>query len=251
MRKRLVIILCFTMIIVVAVWFGSVPEPRYNGVRLGALLDNNPVGPGSGLFDLQKAAKALGPQAVPYLTAVLKREPTSFQQWYARTLPRLPLTIRKLAPPPKIVTQRRARAAAALTQTGTNAITALPLLIKIAINDPFFGTRHNAVGTLAAVAPGTAFEEAAATAVISRTTDENQTLREHAFSSLGAFTNQMEKVVPTLLHGLRQSAVRENAMVGLRRLGTNAMPIVRRRVQNEAYLPMSFDALERELAHGP
>ena len=53
-----------------------------------------------------------------------------------------------------------------------------------------------------------------------------------------------------LLHGLRNPAVRDFAMISLRQLGTNAMPIVRKKVQNEGYLPMSFEMLERELANG-
>jgi hypothetical protein len=127
------------------------------------------------------------------------------------------------------------------------------MLLNVATNDSFFGSRHNAVGTLANIAPGTEFEAAAATAIISRTTDENEGLREHAYNSLGAFTNQMDKVVPILLHGLRSAeapAVRESAIKSLRRFGTNAMPVVRSIVQNGGNLPWSFEALEREFAGG-
>lgn len=239
------------------VWFGRIAEPRYKGVKLGEFLDKKPGVAGGGLRvagrglpELWEAVKGLGPKAVPYLTSVLEREPTPLQQWYGRTLPNLSLKIQTLLPPAKNFTQRRAWAASALSHVGTNAIVAIPLLIKTATNDGFFGTRHNAVGTLANIAPGTKFEEAAASAIISRTTDANQALREHAYSSLGAFTNQMDKVVPMLLHGLRNPAVRDFAMISLRRLGTNAMPIVRKKVQNEGYLPMSFEALDRELAGG-
>jgi hypothetical protein len=219
-------------------------------VRLGVLLDNNPL-PGSGLVEVENAVKVLGPKAVPYLRRVLEREPTSLQQQYAKAYTSLPSLLQKFAPRPRSITQRRARAAAALIQAGTNAVAAIPLLIKTATNDLFHGTRHNAVGALAALAPGTAFEGAAALAVISRTTDANQMLRQHAFSCLGTFTNEIELVVPTLLHGLRQPPVREYALTGLRRLGRRAMPTIRRKVQNEGYLPMSLDMLELELEHGP
>jgi hypothetical protein len=187
---------------------------------------------------------------VPYLTKVLEKEPTKLQQWYGRNRQRLPASVQRFAPRPQSFTQRRSRAAAALSAAGTNAVTAIPVLLHVATNDSFFGTRHNAVGALATIAPGTEFEEAAASAIISRTTDENEALREHAYSSLGAFTNQMEKVVPMLLHGLRNPAVRVFAMISLRQLGTNAMPTVRKKVQNEGYLTMSFEMLERELAAG-
>lgn len=250
MRKSLITILCIAALILLAgIWFGGVPEPRYNGVRLGVLLESNPT-PGAGLTELQEAVKVLGPKSVPYLASVLEREPTSFHQLYGRTVPNLSSKIQKVFPRPKNFTLRRTRAAAALMHTGANGVAAIPVLILTATNDAFFGTRHNAVGALAMIAPGTGFEEAAATAIISRTTDENQALREHAYSSLGAFTNQMDKVVPMLLHGLRNPAVRDFAMISLRRLGTNVMPIVRQKVQNEGYLPMSFEALERELAGG-
>jgi len=109
----------------------------------------------------------------------------------------------------------------------------------------------NAVGALAAVAPGTAFEAEAASAVIMRTTDANQQLIEHAYNCLGAFTNEMEKVVPILLQGLRKPTARDSALLGLRRLATNALAVVREKLENEGYLPMSFDALALELSRGP
>jgi hypothetical protein len=259
LSRRIVTLLgLVTTIVVVVVWFGRVPEPRFNGVSLGALLDNSnppllPSGapsPSNPMVELRDAVKVLGSKAVPYLTRVLEREPTSFQQLYAKTFASLPLQIQKVAPQPRDFTQRRARASAALAQTGTNAVAAIPLLIKTATNDVFFGTRHNAVGTLAAIAPGTAFEGAVALAVMSRTNETNQMLREHVYRCLGAFTNEIELVVPTLLDGLRQPRVSEFALAGLRRLGTNAMPAIRQKVQHEGDLPMSFDRLEQELARG-
>jgi hypothetical protein len=199
---------------------------------------------------MQEAARVLGAKAVPYLVNVLEREPTRLQRWYSKSQPQFPAGLQKLAPSPRNFDQRRAWAAAALTQAGTNAVVALPLLINVAQDDPFFGTRQNAVGTLALVAPGTAYEGEAASAVISRTTDANQQLCEHAYNCLGRFTNQMQRVVPILLHGLRNPAVKDNALTGLSWLGTNAMPVIRASVQNEDYLPMSFDALALELARG-
>jgi hypothetical protein len=230
-----------------AIRFSRVPEPSYEGVPLGSLLS----GAGGGLQETQQAVRALGVKAVPYLVDVLEHEPTSLQRWYAKAQPQFPAVLQRFTRPPKKFDQRRAWAAAPLTQAGTNAVIALPILIKIAQDDPFFGTRHNAVGTLAATAPGTQYEAEAASAVMSRTTDANRVLCEHAYSCLGKFTNQMQKVVPILLHGLRNPAAKENALMDLRGLGTNAMPIIRESVQNEGYLPMSFDALEVELRRGP
>jgi hypothetical protein len=245
-KKGITVLLVCATILVALIWVARVPEPSHKGVPLGELLDKNGARPG-GLGEAREAVRALGARAVPYLVHVLEREPTPLQQRYARAHPRFPASLRKLAPQPKNFNQRRARTAAVLTEVGTNAVAAIPVLLKAARDDPFFGTRHNAVGTLASIAPGTAWAEEAASVVIDRTSDPNEQLRQHAFSCLGAFTNQMPKVVPILLHGLRNPAVGDSALQGLRRLGTNAMRVARERVQNEGYLPMSLEELERKL----
>ena len=249
MFKKVAILCCILAAVLAgAIWFSRVPEPSYEGVPLGSLL--NGAG-GGGWHEMQEAVRALGVKAVPYLVDLLEHEPTSFQRWYARVQPKIPAALQKFTSEQRNFDKRRAWAAAALTQAGTNAIVALPILIKTAQNDPFFGTRHNAVGTLAAVAPGTTYEAEAASAVISRTTDANQQLCEHAYSCLGRFTNQMQKVVPILLQGVRRPTARDSALLGLRRLGTNALAVVREKLQNDGYLPISFDALALELSRGP
>jgi hypothetical protein len=201
--------------------------------------------------EVQDAVQSLGPKAVPYLSSVLEREPTGFQQWYAKARPRFPRRLQNFAPPPKDVDQRRAWAAAALMQAGTNAMPVVPLLIRTAQDDAFLGTRHNAVLALAVIAPGTAYEAEATAAVISRTTDAYVPLRLQAYRSLGAFTNQMQRVVPILVHALRNPTVKDDALAGLRRLGTNALPEVKAAAENERFLPMSLDQLYVELAKGP
>ena len=248
MRRRLAILGSLAVLATLFAWLRFGSEPTHKGARLGTILDGGASG---GLAEAQEAARVLGAGAVPYLMKVLEREPTVVQRGYARYWPRLPAKIQKLAPAPQKINQRRAWAAAALTQAGAHAVRAVPLLMKIASGDPFFGTRHNAVGSLAAIAPGSRYEGEAASIVIGRISDENQQLREHAYSSLGAFTNELRKVVPILLHGLRDPVFKESALLSLKRIGPNAMPVVRERVQNEGYLPMSFDALERELATRP
>jgi len=232
---------------VASVLFFWVEDPVYQGVSLGAMLDSSGT---TNFFRSHEAVASLGPKAVRYLVHVLENEPSRFEKYYAKAYPSLPASLNKFLSPPKNYDARRARAAAYLKAAQADATPAVPLLIQLVEGDGFFGTRHNALGTLAVLAPATEHAERAIEVIVKRTSDKSHQIDSHAYSSLGYFTNHMEKVVPLLLHGLRSSETRESCMWGLKRMGTNIMPIVRVKVKNPAYLPMSFEELEREVAQG-
>jgi hypothetical protein len=239
---RTVVFALLIIFVCVAALLCRVSEPSVQGIPLGTFLDQ----PGA-YKEGRDAVKHLGAQAVPFLVHVLENEPTAFQRWHGALWARLPPKGQSLAGLPADSNRRRARAAALLASAGTNAVAAIPRLIKTSQGDSFFGARHNALGTLSYLAPGSEYEERALLAAIERTKDADQQVCQHAYRSITRFTNSIRRLVPILMDGLKDPEVRDGALSGLRRLGKNVIPIVTEMVQQEGYVTMTIEALEEEL----
>lgn len=252
-RKKRVVAAWFVLTAAVIFGVGAwlhVPEPVHNGMALGEFLDATAA---SRNFhqDGEEAMTALGPKAVRYLVKVLENEPTRPQEVWAALYPKAPEWVKSNVPPPRNnYNTRRARAAAMLGWSpDSNAVSAVPLLCRLAKEDAFFGTRHNSIGALGILGPRSKDAEMAIDAIIKGMNDSNEEARKMAYAGLGGFTNQMEKVVWALLPSLRREEYRTFSLISLKKLGTNAMPVVRAKVTVEGYLPMTFEELEKELAN--
>jgi hypothetical protein len=268
-------------------FFMRVPEPKYEGVPLGALLDGRGNGdpwrahrayetlganavphlisflemgvPLGALLDgrgsenswhAHRAVEKLGAKAVPYLMNVLETEPTRGQKTHEWLYRRIPPRFRKGLPVPQDINLRRIRAAALLSAAESNAIPAIPLLVKVAEEDGDLMTRFYAIETLAKIAPASEHAERAIGAIAEATDHQIREMRQHAYRRLRHFTNNLEKIVPIFLEGLRGSEVKvkDICRVELNALGTNIMPVAHPTVKIEGYLPMSFEELEREVS---
>jgi hypothetical protein len=232
-KKTSAIILLFIILAAFGSWFcGRVPEPEYDGKKLGTYLEFKNVWDWEGS---RKAVEALGPRAVPYLTSVAAKRPTVFElkykAWYLRNRPKKST----LLPNPFKSEGRRNGAIMLLQDTGTNCIPALPVLIDIVKTERTNGLAHNSLLVLGKFAAGTEFEMDAFNALkaAAQETGQDRDFTRAAYYGLGSFTNQAELAVPILLQGLKDPRIFDHCAAALQKLGPRALPQLRQAASHE------------------
>jgi hypothetical protein len=229
----MLVFLLMVLIGAFAGWYwNQIPEPEYDGVKLGSCLDFTTL---EAWNHSRMVAKALGSKAVPYLTAVAS-PPSYFDQKYRAFYMQQPRNRWSFLPSPFVRESRRMRAVALLMETGTNCVPSLPVLINIVRTERRSGPRQNAVNTLGKFAPGTAVESEAFAALKMAAEDgeDDHDFLRLVYYALGSFTNQADIVAPMLISHLKEPGMFSNCSAGLLKLGIKALPAVRAAASQES-----------------
>lgn len=220
----------FVLVVVVlsgggVAWLRHTPEPSYEGVRFSVLLDEfkNP--------EMRKVAykgtKELGAEVVPYLVSQFEDDP--LRELAFKIRPKMPDKIASMLPDPKVYRNRRNMAAGLLTEAGTNAVRALPRLLAVTeAESPNY--THNCIRAIGMLAPGTEYEERARKLLLKSTVELRQArnfmTRPMVYDLLGSFP--ADEVVTVLIEGLNEHRLKNACIQSLVKLGTNAVPELRK-----------------------
>lgn len=224
-------------------WIRNAPEPMYEGVGLGRYVRD--YWKDRELRRNSRAAvKTMGPEAVPYLMKHIQGDP--FTDLLIKISPSMPAPIASMFPDARAYRERIYSAAILLPEAGTNALTALPwLLKKTEAQNPNFN--HNFVRAIGMLAPGTDSEKRATKLmleVVRNLEPTNRETRRMAYNYLGELGG--EEVVQVLLEGLGDYRVRSSCIEALVRIGTNAAPALKKIAEKEeGHIRPATSALER------
>lgn len=209
-------------VVVASLWMRHTPEPRYDGIRFGMILDeywkNREM-----RKTARQAMKEMGSSIVPYLVSQIESDP--MRELMFRIKPSMPAKISSMLPDPTAYANRRSTAAGLLPEAGTNAVRALPLLLKITeAEGPDF--THNFIRAIGMLAPGTEYEDRARKVILrvvsEARSDRDRGLREMCYHLLGMFDGN--EVVAALIDGLRERRMAGACIESLVKVGTNALP---------------------------
>ena len=147
MKRRAVVVVAVAAGLAWALVPGGPPEPTYRGKRLSAWLDEREVtkaGPVVLPDEAERAVRAIGPAAVPTLTAWLRRSDTAAQR-HAKMLLEWRLKV-----PVSVPTHQRTRLRAmyGFRVLGAAAKGAFPEIVSIALNSPDDWQRTDAINSL-------------------------------------------------------------------------------------------------------
>jgi len=226
-RRRWVM---FVLVVVVVsgggvAWLRHTPEPSYEGVRFSVLLDewkNREM-----RRVAYKGTKELGAAAVPYLASQFDDDP--LRELAFKIRPKMPDKIASMLPDPNVYRNRRNMAAGLLTEAGTNAVRALPRLLAITEAETPNYT-HNYIRAIGILAPGTEYEERSRKLLLKVTAEmrleRDLTTRRMSYHLLGSFP--ADEVVMVLIEGLNEHRLKNECIQSLVKLGTNAVPELRK-----------------------
>jgi hypothetical protein len=237
MSARVRAVICVIVVLVTVAccvaWMRHVPEPRYKGVGLGQYLRENPRN--SQLFrEGREAVRELGASAVPYLMSEIEKNPVI--EFLLRIGPSMPAKVASIFPNRYDYLNTRSRAAGFLPEAGTNAIKVLPRLLEMAeAEHPNY--THNLIRAIGMLAPGTVHQDRARTLMIevvkaSKNNRSESELERMSYHFLGAFGGS--EVVRPLIDGLQRPNMVDACIEALKRLGTNAVPDLKKVAEAEA-----------------
>jgi hypothetical protein len=172
----------------------GVPEPKYQGVPLSAWLDGTMAK--RNLTKMFLVINSVGPEALPWLVQAAEGEPGFkyvLHQKYSHLYKSSSL-VRRLLPNP-----------------GSD-------LSDVA--------HHNILNLLARLAPGTAYEERALSAILRPLRASKPHFVEVRCEILAHFTNCPTRVLPMLLIALTNVSTVDSAVLGFQRFGTSATSIL-------------------------
>ena len=178
--------------------------------------------------------RTLKGEAVPYLVHVLKHEPTMPQRVYHDFYFQMPQGVRQRLPAPSIYENRRGTCAALLGYTGSNGVAQIPFLARLSKEDPTLSVRENAMSALERLGPGSQYESVALESLLAATRETNIRLAQSGYGRLGAFTNRGAEVVPVLVKGLENPAVRDQCIYALMLLGGAKEPSIKAAIDRVA-----------------
>lgn len=229
----------------VLAWLNHVPEPHFNGRGLHNYLED------SDQTQANLAVLNLGSAAVPYLTSVIKRDP--LRELIYSAAEKNGHALKFLHEDQVKYRTRRMQASYQLTKLGTNAATALPVIVALveSLDDYVF---YSGIEILR-FAPGTKYETRALNALL-RITALNRVKEwrsdtyaiQAAYETLPAFSSHYHVIIPLMIKSLQVPGgyKRIDAIV---QLGTNALPALREAALSETnHVRPATVALERILA---
>jgi hypothetical protein len=203
--------------------FGT--EAVYDGRSLDELLNKSSY-LSQAYWELASGVKELKGEAVPYLVHVLKNEPTISQRVYQKLFRGVPRGIKQRFPAPSFYQNRLGTCASMLGWTGKDGVAQIPFLARVSREDRDSMVRLNAMGALERLGPGSEYESMAVEALIAATRETEVRLAQGGYGGLGVVVNRATEVVPILLRGLENPAVRDECIYSLKRLGRAAEPLV-------------------------
>ncbi len=204
-------------------------EPVFEGRPLTSWLDHHvassaaspPYG-SPGWKKADEAIRHIGTNAIPTLLAMIR----------ARDKPPLMLKLMKTAERLGLIPTmyryaiwRHEEAEYAFEMLGTNAVSAVPALIRIYEQDISPSSQRCAALSLGHIGRGA---QAAVPALIQRFTHTNSDVRFYAVSAVMSIAGQPDVAIPALMSALKDPNihVRWNALVGLSNFGGRARPAV-------------------------
>ena len=230
-----------------AFYLTHVPEPEYNGVKLGSYLTNRNAVFGAGAHVARMSSPAtapivilgggasetlagLGPKAVPYL--VNKMTPNPANELMFRITPRLPTSLQKFTPDKGKHDDRRMLASVLLCKLDTDAISALPHALRaVERMDPV--VLYYCVNIIGWHAPGTPYEDRTVKALIGATEAKDANTRRVALHFLQRIKTPHPEIVPVLIRHMYEPGMGATCMNSLVRFGTNALPALRKAAEDE------------------
>jgi hypothetical protein len=209
-----------------------VPEPEYNGVKLGFYLTNKVVQ----WAQASETLSGLGPRAVPYLLDQMAPNPA--YEWMFKIGPRLPASLQKLIPDQRKYNGRRHMAATFLSHLDQDAISALPhALAAIERKDP--AVLESCMMIVGWLSPGTSYEPRAVDAFLAVAEDKSLSaplapqMRRAAIGWLQRMSPRHTQAIPAILRHMYEPGMGETCMKSLVRFGTNALPALRLAAEEE------------------
>lgn len=187
--------LAATSIVFLRVWFGPT-EPAYRGTPLSAWLDGSMVRNRTYPREMGEVLASVGPEALPWLVWAVEHYDNQVRfAWRYVHFYQTSKWAQKLLPsPPRAVMRWR-------------------------------GARHNAVGMLARLAPGTQYEADFADILVSmRPNPSDREFAKIGVYALGCCTNSAATVLPVLLQGVTNSVVMDASTEALRHFSPRATP---------------------------
>ncbi len=186
---------------VILAWTFRTREPVYQGMPLGYWVGEFRSGNPKSRNDCQAAVQASGPNAIPYLMSLARRQDAIDQRLYRAVWPRLPgILKRRLRQPDPISYELHQRIGFLLGSIGEPAV---PTLLR-ALQEHNAGARLAAVGAIRRIAPKS---EPAVRLVVKLVDDPNRLTRLSAVMALERMKPNCAVAVPALVRALRDSDV--------------------------------------------
>ncbi len=244
MRKRLRIIFAFLLIAVLGgvawqVLRTSKPEPVYQGKPLNYWikeLDHNvSQSDGFSYWVGEKPVLEIGPPAIPFLIATLKKKDSRLNDAYVSLYPKLPKWMRDHLSTPQKSAEMRANAAHGLKLFGPKAAVAVPDLMA-ALHDNDKWVRSAAANALGAIGPEA---KMAVPALIRGLNDSDKNMALACLIGLNGAGQDSPEAEPALQHLLKDSDRNNRAWA--------TMALGRMTVEHEAVLGALEGALQDEV----
>jgi hypothetical protein len=233
----------------IASWFSHVPDPEYNGVKLGSYLTSN-------VINWQEAIKTLGglgPRSVPFLIKEMTPDPA--HEFLFRIAPKLPASLQKLTPDKQEYDHRRRIASALLWHLDSDARPALPHAFRaVERKDPV--VIHNCINLIGWLCLGPPDETRAVHALILATESPDLNTRREALRWLSRVKSQYPQVIPALIRLMYQPGLGPTCMNSLVPFGTNALPALKEAAEKEKkghirLAALTIEKIEREAGKAP
>ena len=161
---------------------------------------------------------------VPILVKALSKGTGAWERFYGKIRQKLPGFLSGRLPKPADESEFRSSAAARLRASGTNALVAVPTLIR-SLHDENDVVRLQVIGTLSALVPAMGQERIQILPqIIEATRDPYYCVRYNSVYCLGKYQDQAEIAVPVVLRALADSSfyVREAAIKSIIQLDATA-----------------------------
>jgi hypothetical protein len=231
-KRRLSIFICVLLagVLGLMIWRASVPqEPVYEGRTLSSWLDHHvassaarPPYNSPGWQQADKALRAIGTNAVPTLLKMISaKDPPPLVRKAKQFAARYPWTGINY----RYASELNEEAEYAIQVLGTNAVSAVPGLIRIYEQNLSPTSQRCAAEALGNIGRGA---EPAVPVLIRQFTHTNDDVRFSAVSAVMRISGKPEVVIPALTSVLQDSnvSVRWNALVGLSMFGKRARSAV-------------------------
>src|SRR6266404_2619025 len=190
--KTILILLGVIAVALILVVFMPRPEPMYRGKNVSFWLEQKASGTGD-WTEITNAFYQIGPKAIPYIAARLRRDNSWLAGRYRQAWPHLPLFLRKKLSPPKDPF-KEVSAVNVFANIGPSAIPSLIVLLK----DDNAAVRSSSAWALESLRRSGYGDDVSISALAGALSDPDANVRLHVASALGEFGPKAGVAVPAL-----------------------------------------------------
>ncbi len=190
--KTILILLGVIAVALILVVFMPRPEPMYRGKNVSFWLEQKAAGTGD-WTEITNAFYQIGPKAIPYIAARLRRDNSWLAGRYRQAWPHLPLFLRKKLSPPKDPF-KEVSAVNVFANIGPSAIPSLIVLLK----DDNAAVRSSSAWALESLRRSGYGDDVSISALAGALSDPDANVRLHVASALGEFGPKAGVAVPAL-----------------------------------------------------